>query len=161
MTLSRFEVFPSNKTLFNYKAGSTPQDTSVSIITLVIILCLKQHAAYCYYSQQSSKWFDGRRFSARNYRRFGRIFHIFCPCRIKTSIQSDWQFRAALENHWIVLFLFWLHSQCIKISRTSAEQSSGRQVVLNYHCEGHLAVILFMQVSFLVVNPSIFVAFLF
>ena len=157
--MSRFEVSPSNKTLFNYKAGSTPQDTLVSIITLVIILCLKHHTAYCYITQQSSKSFVGRRFSAQNYRRFGRIFHIFCPCRIKTSILSDWQFRAALKNHWIVLFLFWLHSQCIKISRTSAEQSSGRQVVLNCRCEGHLAVFSFMQVSFLVVNLYFFVAF--
>jgi len=90
----------------------------------------------------------------------GEYFTYSVHVESKLLIQSDWQFREALENHWIVLFLFWLHSQCIKISRTSAEQSSGRQVVLNYRCEGHLAVISFMQVSFLVVNPYTFVAFL-
>ena len=40
-TLSRIEVSTSHKTLFNHKAGSTPQDTIVSIITLVIILCFE------------------------------------------------------------------------------------------------------------------------
>ena len=70
-----------------------------------------------------------------------------------------------LEQPWkitgLFCFCFCFIHKCIKISRTSAEQSSGRQVVLNYRCEGHLAVISFMQVSFLVVNPYIFVAFLF
>ena len=32
-TLSRFEVSTSRKTLFNHRAGSTPQDTIASIIT--------------------------------------------------------------------------------------------------------------------------------
>ena len=59
VTLSRFEVSPSNKMLFNYKAGWTPQDTLVSILTLVNILCLKHNTAYCSLSQQSSKSFVG------------------------------------------------------------------------------------------------------
>ena len=53
-TLSRFEVSTSRKTLFNHRAGSTPQDTIVSIITLVIILCFE--TIYClllFHSQQS------------------------------------------------------------------------------------------------------------
>ena len=47
-TLLCIEVSTSHKTLFNHKAGSTPQDTIVSIITLVIILCFESYAVYCY-----------------------------------------------------------------------------------------------------------------
>ena len=53
-TLSRFEVSTSRKMLFNHRAGSTPQDTIVSIITLVIILCFETiYYLLLFNSQQS------------------------------------------------------------------------------------------------------------
>ena len=117
VTLLCFEVFPSNKTLFNYKAGSTPQDTSVSIITLVIILCLKQHAAYCYSSQQSSKSFDGRRFLHKITDASGEYFTY------SVHVESKLQFNLIgnLEQPWKITglfcfcFCFLLHSQMYQV----------------------------------------------
>ena len=53
-TLSRFEVSTLVRTLFNHRAGFTPQDTIVSIITLVIILCFESiRCLLLFHSQQS------------------------------------------------------------------------------------------------------------
>ena len=76
-------------------------------------------------------------------------------CNLIGNLEQPWKISG------LFCFCFCFIHKCIKISRTSAEQSSGRQVVLNYCCEGHLAVISFMQVSFLVVNAYTLVAFLF
>ena len=66
-TLSRFEVSTSRKTLFNHKAGSTPQDTIVSIITLVIILCFESiRCLLLFHSQQSPNLLLGRGYSGRH-----------------------------------------------------------------------------------------------
>ena len=88
MTLSRFEVFLSNTTRFNYKAGSIPQDTFLSIITnthnKALIIC----------------W--AGRFSAQKYRRFERIFHIY------VHVESKLQFSLIgnLEQPWKITGLF-------------------------------------------------------
>jgi len=142
-TLLRIEVSTSHKTLFNHKAGSTPQDTIVSIITLVIILCFESiRCLLLFHSQQSPNLLLGGGSSGRWKVSNDSVEYFTCSDTDESKLEFNSigkeLLRLPWKNHWIISLVC-----CHSHGTYLAGQSSGRQVVLNCRCEGHLAVIFF------------------